>query len=364
VALVRRGARAPRLAAFTLLAALAPAFARAGEAAPAKAQPCAHLRLVDASASARAFLSRLGDDLAGELPSLDAAVVSSFQAERLFRLDDPDAACLTAWVVLEKSRALVRLAGPKRRRFVFRDLEVGQPLTELDRERVSQVARVGLSTIGEGGETLERAQALAATAEQAADAEAPQAALVAAPSPLPVPRFAPAFTIGANYGGTFNRNSLFSGPGVTLAVGGTSHPLDPEVWLDVRYVMPHSYEDANASLQTIAGRIGASARWRLLRVGVGVGLDREHLSAVVTPANDPSFQSATTLDLGARLVLAARLSAQVATRDWRGVSLSATLLVDVVQSTVRTVSDPPLMFYFYDTDTVRPGFSLELSWRS
>ena len=55
-----------------------------------------------------------------------------------------------AWVLIERGRARVRVAGAGRSRFVFRTLVVAIPMTELDRERIGHALRTALTAVIEG----------------------------------------------------------------------------------------------------------------------------------------------------------------------------------------------------------------------
>jgi len=73
-----------------------------------------------------------------------------FRAGDLFSLARPDANHPSAWVVVENPVVHIRAAGAGRTQFVFRDLTVSEPMTELDRERVGQTLRTVITALIEG----------------------------------------------------------------------------------------------------------------------------------------------------------------------------------------------------------------------
>jgi hypothetical protein len=191
-------------------------------------------------------------------------------------------------------------------------------------------------------------------AEPAAD-PAQERPVVAAPSPAPPPTaerpLGAALAIGATYGGTIRGGAFWDGPGVSLAVDEPSWYDDPELWMELRYVFPRAFDAPSNVVETFAGRAGVSMRWlEHLRVGIGVGVDRESLSFTTVANMGPGGPTSTTT-VAPNWQPAARAFARVVSRSWRGFSLSATLLLDAVHS-----PDP--------VNTLRPGLTVEGWWRS
>jgi hypothetical protein len=353
----RHVAPACRWRAALAVAASAVMFAAVARAAAPKALRCVRLRLADPDADARALLARLGDVLAEDFPGVDLGTAPSLAGDRLFRADDPDVACLTAWVVVEPTRALVRVASAGRCRYVFREVGVEHPLSELDRERVAQVAKAALSAIDDDSpEAPECAPppVVVAPPPSAAQVSAPPFAAPPPSAATPTAIRTPAssgpsssLAIGASYGGTYHLGSVWQGPSLLMAVREPTWPREPEVWLDLRYVLPHSFDTGGDTTQTIAGRAGVSLRaWPYVRLGLGVGVDRERSTfellspgAGAIPSRYTSWQPA------------ARVFTRVSTRSWKGFSLSETLFLDAVHS-----PDPQ--------NTFRAGLTFEAWWRS
>jgi hypothetical protein len=327
----------------------------APEARAAAPEGCAHLRLVAGAADARAVLASVSDVVAEDFPSVDAAVAPAFSKERFFAVDEADASCPTAWVVLAGPQAAVRVAGAGRARFVFRELSTAAPLSELDRERIGQVARAALMALQQDAESLDRQHALAAAGVAPPAPVKPAPITVAQPVPAPKPFSLDRYSVGVSYGGVMNRDHIWQGPGLTLSAGGTPWRWDPEVWLDAQYFLPHTFEQADVTKQTIAARVGLSAGWRWLRAGLGAGLNRE----AVTFAGDSG-----TIDLRAVWYPAARVFVRATLLQRDSFVASATFLLDAVQSSSYAVLSPPNLFSFYPESFWRPGLSLTLGWRS
>src|SRR4029077_4258676 len=80
-----------------------------------------------------ALLRERFEDLLGRTePGVEVVRGPSFRPEELFRIDGDGAGRLCAWVVIEDTTVRARVAGAGRDRFVFRDLAVALPLSELD----------------------------------------------------------------------------------------------------------------------------------------------------------------------------------------------------------------------------------------
>jgi hypothetical protein len=321
-------------------------------AAPTPAAPpaCSHLRVVDADADARDLLARVGDVVSEDIPALDVGMSAAFPASSLFRLDDPEAACLSAWVIVEPSRALIRVAGPRRCRFVFREVAVEHPLSELDRERVAQVAKAAIAAVNEetsGACEQPPAPIVVTPPPVVAVPQKADTPLASEPAPVAVASTAASvrspiipdwsrIVVGVNYGGQIYTHMLWDGPAVSLSLAGSSWQDDPELWVELRYVLAKGFNDS--SIQTSSGRAGLSVKWwRLQRIGLGLGADRD-LWAWPNLTNTPNWRPA------------ARAFTTIVSPSWKGISVGATVFLDAVHS-----ADPG--------DTLRPGFSLEVSSR-
>jgi hypothetical protein len=255
-------------------------------------------------------------------------------------------------VILGASRAQVRVAGAGRCRYVVRDLDLGHPLSPLDRERLAQVTKAALDAVGESREAIDCARSPAVGASPPAPPTLDVRRPAVPPAPLDARRepAAPSssIAIGASYGGTYHSGAFRAGPGVSFAVSEVAWRYAPEIWTDLRYVLSSSFDDGANSVQAIAGRIGVSAQWwPIVRFGVGGGVDR-----LETTYEPPVGSGALDVPSTYRTWEAvARAFARFGSRSWNGFSLDATVLLDVVHS-----SDP--------YGSVRGGFVVEGWWRS
>jgi hypothetical protein len=180
---------------------------------------------------------------------------------------------------------------------------------------------------------------------------APSPTPPASPPPAAEPPLGAAVAVGATYGGTFHNGAFWDGPGVSLSVDEPSWHDDPELWLDLRYLFPRGFDPPSNVFRTIAGRAGVSVRWWAhLRLGVGVGVDRDAGSFTTVSGMAPGGPTSTT-SVGSNWQPAARAFARVVSRSWHGFSLGVTLLLDAVHS-----PDP--------VNTLRPGLTVEAWWRS
>ena len=236
----------------------------------------------------------LGARLLGLLrtvPFADADIgrADRFDERDLFRLDRADADRPTAWVVIGGAVARVRVAGAGRQQYIFRDVAVSQPLTELDRERVSQLVKSMLATLIDSGPgVLARSDAEAAAGVAAG---APDGALMVDGKSRradgvgvgPEPPVRP--VLGAIYQAQYTELGVSHGPGIVIGVEWTRPRVRPAAWLMLAYALPSQITSTRVSGSEIslwAGgpvlRAGASlalARW--FRLDLGAGLNLVHL---------------------------------------------------------------------------------------
>ena len=214
--------------------------------------------------------------------------INDFRAGDLFTLARPDAKHPTAWVVVEDRAVHIRAAGAGRAQFVFRDITISQPMTDLDRERVGQTLRAALSAVIEGlPGALGRVQAQRAVdfEEPRPPASAPEARESAPPLALIPPGALPAadtedpgpvqFRLGASLQIVRIDTEFAYAPGAIGSVEWRPLPFRPRLWLSVMEFLPHTY---NAPVPAFAAsfRVGAGATvppvpW--LQIDLGVGLD-------------------------------------------------------------------------------------------
>lgn len=351
-----------RLAAAVLL--LISSLARAAGAAPAPSRPTrVYVYIVGAGDGEPALAAGLHDLLRDEATSVVVVAASTFRGDEPFGTDF-EAAAPAAWLILETTRARVRAAGAERTRFVFRDLEVGQPLTEFDRERLGQTVKAALGTLVSGGPgALSRADAAAASGVTLAAALPPPVVREPAAQP-PVPE--PRFRLGAFYQAASLGNGLFHGPGLIATLSGSGRSYDPELWLAGGYDLRREFGNQLASLNIDALWMRAGLNLRVadsVRVGAGLGIDRVTQRFV---ALDPRVQGDP--DDGATVLLVGRLAARAGPARVAGVDVSLTAFLDVSRSMEKDIyvaleSSTEFQVTLYRSNELRPGFSLDLWWR-
>jgi len=352
----RRRSSASTSWAAALMMACLPAIAAAAPASPA----AAHIHVIGAGEGEAAVAARLHDLLDEEVSGLVVDGAPSFHDDEPLRTD-ADAGAPVAWLVLEGTHARVRAAGAGRTRFVFRDLEVGQPLSEFDRERLGQSVKAALGTLVSGGPgTLSRADAAAASGVTPAAVPPPP---VAAPTAPPPPESELRFRLGAFYQAESLGNGLFHGPGVIATLDDSRWPYAPELWLTGGYDLQRDYGNQLASLTIDALWTRAGLSLRLaggVRLGAGLGLDRQTIRlttmdprVVANPGN------------GTDVMLVGRLVGRAGPARVAGVDVSLTAFLDVSRSTERDIylTTPNVPVTLYHSNNLRPGFSLDLWWR-
>ncbi|HEY4188353.1 MAG TPA: hypothetical protein VGP07_24985 [Polyangia bacterium] len=336
------------------------------------AAPGARVHLVGAGDGAPALEARLHDLLDDEVTGLIVDTAPTFHADDPLRTDDAEATTPTAWLVLEGTHARLRAAGAGRARFVFRDLEIGQPLTEFDSERLGQSVKAALGTLIAGGPgLLSREDAAVASGVALVVAPPPPPAVVAAVE-LPSPP-APRFRLGAFYQAEAVGNGLFHGPGLIATWSGSGRRGDPELWLNAGYDIPNEFGNqlASLSIDALWARAGLSLRWSdSVRVGAGVGIDRQTTRLVnFTPdggAGNPDFDH--------DLLFVGRLLARVGPTRVAGIDMSVTAFLDISRSIERDIYAAfptsgttggviEVDLTVYRSNVFRPGLSLDLWWR-
>jgi len=338
------------------------AAARGAGAAPAVAR----VHLVGARDGQAALAARLHDLLDEEVPGLTVDDAPSFRGDEPLRLDG-ETGTPAAWLVLDGTHAHVRAAGAGRTRFVFRELAVGQPLSEFDRERLGQSVKAALGTLVSGGPgVLSRADAAAASGlivvtPAAAPAPAPAPAPPAAAVPIPAVRF----RLGAFYEVQSSGGGMFQGPGLIATVSDSGRPHDPELWLAGGYQVPGDYGNQLAALTISAlwARTGLSIRLKdAVRLGLGGGVDRQTTRLVYIVGGTPGYP-----DVDERTVPVARVLVRAGPTRLAGIDVSLTAVLDVspahrVDIYVNPTVDNQIIATLYRSNVVRPGFSLDLWW--
>lgn len=324
--------------------------------AGAPAVALVRVHLVGAGDAAPDLEARLGDLLNDGRSVIEMSREPAFAVERLFRVDDVEAAWPTAWLVLDGPRARVRAAGAGRTRFVFRDLDVGQPLTEFDRERLGQTVKAALATLIAGGPgALTLADAAAASGVVLPKQDVPPST---PPPTVAVPTTAaPAPTVGLAAVFQVDRRGGQLGPNLALiATRRWSHlRLAPELALMLGYRTAKFYGNGDAGLvvASLWARATFSVKFaELIRGGLGVGVDRETTSwsRGQAPADTERWYPVV------------RMFARMGPARVAGVQASGTVFVEVTRPIEYPVFGNP-GFYMYGSGPVQPGASIELWWR-
>lgn len=341
--------------------------------ARAAAAPAPRVHVVGAGEGEAALAVRLHDLLDQDTPGVLVDSVPSFRGDEPLRTD-VDVTAPALWLVIDATHAHVRAAGAGRDRFVFRDLEVSQPLTEFDRERLGQAVKAALGTLVVGGAgVLSRPDAAAASGVGVVPATAPPPVVThAAPASLPVSVASslagppPRFRLGAFYQATSVGSGFAQGPGLIATLSGSGRAYDPAIWLTAGYDLQRDFGNQLASVEVDAlwMRVGLDVRLGdVVRLGAGVGLDRQsnRMRALLPNVMFEPGHDGTVVTVG-RLVMRAGPT-RVA-----GIDMSLSAFVDISRSIDRVVyltvegsQDVPVTVYH--ANNVRPGFSLDLWWR-
>jgi hypothetical protein len=343
-----------------LAAALALSVAVGGTADAQDAVVLVRVHVVGAGDAAPDLEARLRDLLSDGVPALELTSEPAFAAERLFRVDDADSALPTAWLVLDGPRARVRAAGAGRTRFVFRDLDVGQPLTEFDRERLGQTVKAALATLvagGPGALTLADAAAASGVVLPKREVQPPAAPpapvpTVAAPAPAapePTVGLAAAFQVDGR-GGQVSPNVALLG-----TLRGSQRRFAPELALMLGHRTAKFYGNYDAGLvvQSLWARATFSIEFaELLRLGLGIGVDRETTtwSRGQAPADSQRWYPVV------------RFLARLGPTRVAGLQATGTVFVEVTRPIEYPVFGDP-GFYMYQSGPTQPGASVELWWR-
>jgi hypothetical protein len=245
--------------------------------ASARAQPveAATVVIVAADATTSEWVAgRVQDLLADLLSGAQIEFAERFSPGDLFLADEPERPRAKAWVSIVGPVAQVRVANAKRERFVFRDLVVSQPLTEIDRERIGQTLKAALLTVAEeGAPTLDRGKAEAALripprpsppsppagpSRQLPDGEAPRPPAPITPVIVPAPVLPPRLRVAVA--------ELYEVEWASASVSGLNGPgLLGRLELE----WPRFSIDRDRQLRVPPGRAGIDPRRRVLAVGMG-----------------------------------------------------------------------------------------------
>ena len=295
---------------------------------------------------------RLQDILDG---SARLAHAATFDTAALFRADGLGADRPAAWVIIGHARVSIRVAGPGRQRFVFRDIGVARPLTEIDRERVGQSLKAALVTVIDGGPaTLDR---LGAQQAAGVATPAPSAPVVAAPAPpasasAPGPGSADASAQdppNLRLAGFLQRSSFINDSIFSVGVLGSATVryamLRGGVWLSLITYLPHGIPSGNDIVAYGSGlRAGINLAvtdlsWIQLDLGIGPDWSR------------PSYFGG-----GPKFVMVYRTNVRVGPAETWPLKPALVLFYEYTPNTLVNVSVEPV-------SNNRAGLALELWWR-
>jgi len=333
-------------------AAIAPAIAPAADA-PATREVV--LVVVGADGSPDDLAGRLQDILTSPPLPEDRRVRiarSDFVPSDLFDLSRLDANQPLAWVVLDGPMVHIRVAGAGRAQFVFRDITISRPMTELDRERVGQTLRAAIAVVIEGRPGgLGRAEA-----QQAIDreqphppAEPPRPAAATAPvvsSPVLSRRErAVQFHLGAFFQIARLADEFAYAPGAIGSLEWTRNVYRPDVWLLVMDFVPESLGPMPVAygLSFRAGVGATIPRLPWLHVDAGAGYDRIRVGGFPTAGSTPVY----------------RVGVRVGPTDRLGICSSLTLSLEHVDT---TLLDQQPLGGTTGSSHWRPALTLELWW--
>ena len=349
-------------------------FSPPAEATPAPtSESAARVYVAGAGEGEPALAARLHDLLDQDLPGLRVESAPFFRGDEPLRTD-VDVTAPAAWLVLEATHARVRAAGAARDRFVFRDLEVSQPLTEFDRERLGQTLKAALGTLVAGGPgVMSRADAAAASGVAMAPTKPPPVVTDVAPAVSPpvvasssTARGEPHFRLGAFYQAHAVGNGFVHGPGLLATLSGSGLAYDPAIWLTGGYDLQRDFGNQLASAEVAAlwMRVGLDVRLGdKIRVGAGMGFDRQ-TNRVRAQVPNVTFEPGHD----STLVTVGRLVARAVPTRVAGIDVSLSAFLDISRSIDRTVDvkvggSQDVSVTVYHEDNVRPGLSLDLWWR-
>ncbi len=332
-----------------IVAAAAPAAATADDTPSREVQ----LIVVGAADAPADLAEQLRDVIASppiqNVGRIDIARAEAIEPAELFDLARPDAGRPTAWIDVGGGVVHVRAAAAGRTRFVFRDITVARPLTELDRERIGQALRAALTTVIEGasgGLGRDEAQRAAGFAEQRRPVVTPPAN---ADEPRPPPPQSSASTgnqdqrpLRFHLGGALEvariaEHFVFA-PGLIAELEWAQRPTRPSVWVSLVDILPNDLPGYSSSgAYSLSFRVGVGATppplpW--LHGEAGVGYD--YLG--------PGWGSGHTSLL--------RLASRVGPTDLFGIHTSLTLLVEYMTGDHLVLG----------VSNWRPGLAIALWW--
>jgi len=320
----------------------------------------------DAGAELVARLSELLWDSSGSAAASGQAAVRRaprFEPERLFAVDGADAGHPTAWVVLDGATARVRTADAQRERFLFRDLAVARPLTELDRERIGQTVKAALATVVAAGNS---AGVLGPGPARAAAGLDPSARAATGPAPSVDAKGAPerardgAVATGSAIAPSTSplalglagylefarvRSHFAYGPGIVGTAEVIVQPIRIGPWLSLMTFLPSGIgADSPAAPYGVAFRCGltggpSAVPWIHLELGAGY----DWVRPLYTGGGE---QKLPIYRLGARLGPVALASLKVA----------STLFVEHASRSFDS-------YAAVERPETRPGLTIELWWR-
>jgi hypothetical protein len=349
-----------RLCSSGALVVMSWALVHGAGAAPA-ALPVARVHLVGAGDGQTALDKRLHDLLDDEVAGLTVDSSPSFGGDEPLRMD-AESGAPAVWLILEGTHARVRAAGAGRTRFVFRDLEVGEPLSEFDRERLGQSVKAALTTLVSGSPgALSRADAVAASGAPLVE-RAPPTPLAPAPPPRP-PELR--FRLGAFYQVEATGSGMFHGPGLIATLSNSGRAHEPELWLAAGYDVPGDFGNQLGSLtiSTLWARVGLGLRLNdAVRLGLGAGIDRQTSRLVYIVGGTPGYPT----NSDDRIFAVGRLLVRAGPTRLAGVDVSLTAFVELCRSShfemYVSQTNGEILETLYQSNVIQPGFSLDLWW--
>lgn len=275
-------------------------------------------------------------------------VAPTFDAAALFAAQTSSGVALSCWIdVSDPRRAALYFTDPVADRFLVRSIELSGGFDELDRESVAQVVELSLRSLRGGARaSLDRDQARALVLRQAGPSGgAPDHAAPSGGAPgQAAPALRGALELGAFYGVTVHSAEIgwTHGPGVRVALGGSSGPQRLALDARIQYQFERRFEEPRIGLdlRTIALRADASWLYALtpgvapLELGARLGAGLDHVDAAPRPgsAGAPSFVPARASASNALVLVAGAVAKLPLSRDVR---LFTELFVELDPARVR-----------------------------
>jgi hypothetical protein len=327
-----------------------------------------------------ALATHLEEMLQDITPVVQVVRISAGDSAAALRKDITEEDRPAAWVLIERGRARVRVAGAGRSRFVFRTLLVSIPMNELDRERTGHALRTALTAVIEGQSVrtegsprddlhrlplLPEPEVLQITPDVASASEAkPRLEIAARDQPPAPPGLAPGlgWRLGATYEAQFLTICRCGGKPIPAVlnhslgavVGWSSNDdrIPYQLFVGGRFHLPMAVErgPTNFTVTGLSVHLGASvAATRAIHVGLAAGVAGFRTRPV------------RSADVHRDVLALARVFLRVGLFDLGSTFTgSALALFEVTHRGAQWVAFEEVR---YEDSRLRPGLGLEIGWQ-